>query len=243
MSDTTVCKDELVSLLYTQPYDSLTWTIASTGERSGENPFATSFSDDDEVYLSIMQGSCTFLDTMIISIQELEIIADPNTYKVSLGESIELNVTGADFYTWSPSLYLDSPTGSNPTSTPLEEITYTVIGTTNEGCTDTTTVLILVQTSAWAPTLFTPNFDGRNDIFKIYAEDFPTSFSFKIFNRTGQIVFKNEKSGIITSGWNGTENGKALPSGVYYWKVNGNFSNGDPFLINGKKSGAVHLVR
>jgi gliding motility-associated-like protein len=59
------------------------------------------------------------------------------------GDSIVLNITGADTYTWSGGAGLSATTGSSVVAQPAATTTYTVIGTT-AACVDSTTVTVTV---------------------------------------------------------------------------------------------------
>lgn len=66
------------------------------------------------------------------------------------------------------------------------------------------------------PTAFTPNGDGRNDIYHpVNATNVSASgFELKVFNTQSQVVFQAINS--LTTGWDGTDgNGQPLPSGLY----------------------------
>lgn len=85
------------------------------------------------------------------------------------------------------------------------------------------------------PNVFTPNGDGINDYFQIEASD-SLYGQLLVFNRWGKKV--HSVSGEILS-WNGIENGRRLPDGIYYYVI----------TVIGKdrktivKKGFVHLLR
>ncbi len=62
------------------------------------------------------------------------------------------------------------------------------------------------------PNVFTPNGDGRNDTWQVLNIRPNTSFSVKIMNRWGKIVFETEQP---TEAWDGAE----LPTGAYFYQV------------------------
>lgn len=77
------------------------------------------------------------------------------------------------------------------------------------------------------PNTFTPNDDGRNDVFLPLENLFIESIDMKIYNRWGNLVFETSDPEI---NWNGTLNdsGEELPDGTYYYvcKVFENRLNG-----------------
>ncbi len=70
------------------------------------------------------------------------------------------------------------------------------------------------------PNVFTPNGDGANDYFQVKALSLK-SFSGKIMNRWGRVVFEWTDSRTFENGWDGTymNGGKPEPSGTYYYVI------------------------
>ncbi len=66
------------------------------------------------------------------------------------------------------------------------------------------------------PNAFSPNADGRNDVFRPVSLSLET-FEMQIFNRWGQQVFSTNN---LLEGWNGTQNNKPCEIGVYVWHLN-----------------------
>jgi gliding motility-associated-like protein len=65
------------------------------------------------------------------------------------------------------------------------------------------------------PNAFTPNGDGLNDKLKIISNaGISTLTSFKIFSRSGNLVFETRD---LSVGWDGRFKGNMLPSDIYYW--------------------------
>jgi gliding motility-associated-like protein len=86
------------------------------------------------------------------------------------------------------------------------------------------------------PNAFTPDGDGLNDVFKAIGQpENLTSFSMKIFNRWGQMVFESTD---ISLGWDGTYQGKPAPSGTYVYRLDYSISS-----RSFDTSGTVILVR
>ena len=95
------------------------------------------------------------------------------------------------------------------------------------GCFASTMVEVIIDdfVPVFIPNVFTPNEDGVNDLFRLYARPRTVlSFSdFAIFNRWGAMVYHLEDtvSPEDTSwGWNGlAPNGKINEQDVYIYKV------------------------
>ncbi|MBN2595972.1 MAG: gliding motility-associated C-terminal domain-containing protein [Marinifilaceae bacterium] len=75
---------------------------------------------------------------------------------------------------------------------------------------------IVVDTSlVQVPNVFTPNGDGRNDIFRVKSQSLK-SFSATIFNRWGKVIYEwRDPDG----GWNGKLNGKWATPGTYFYVI------------------------
>jgi gliding motility-associated-like protein len=84
---------------------------------------------------------------------------------------------------------------------------------------------------------FTPNGDGRNDIFRIPASARLKIKSFSVFNRWGQMIFKTSDSG---AGWDGSFHNRSQPTGSYVWMIE--YENPLTKLREMKK-GVVMLIR
>jgi gliding motility-associated-like protein len=68
------------------------------------------------------------------------------------------------------------------------------------------------------PKFFTPNNDGENDRWKVLGvnENFYVNSNISIFNRYGKLITQIDPRG---EGWDGTFNGKLLPSTDYWFSV------------------------
>lgn len=77
---------------------------------------------------------------------------------------------------------------------------------------DTTTAVIPLRFKV--PNSFSPNGDGRNDLFKPVITGTIAQYELIIYNRWGQSVFTT-KDPLL--GWDGKQKGQWLSSGVYLW--------------------------
>lgn len=78
------------------------------------------------------------------AISEPTFTITPNT-TICPGESIALNVSGGQNYEWSPAATLDNSNSSNPTASPTQNTTYTVMGDGSCGSRDTVSVSINID--------------------------------------------------------------------------------------------------
>lgn len=119
-------------------------------------------------------------------------------------------------YAWTPTTGLSNPNIGNPIANPDETTTYTVTINSGSSCQEVIDVTVTVIVDLRIPNVFTPNGDGVNDTWLINQLDqFPNSLV-KVYNRWGSLVF--ESKGYITP-WDGTYNGKKVPTGTYYYVV------------------------
>lgn len=66
----------------------------------------------------------------------------------------------------------------------------------------------------YIPTAFTPNNDGKNDIFRPLITGELKRYEFRIFNRWGQNIFSSFDT---RKGWDGTNNGIPQDTGMFIW--------------------------
>jgi hypothetical protein len=76
------------------------------------------------------------------------LIVSPNAPEICTGDSVSLSATGADAYRWSPATGLDSTTGAVVTASPTETTTYTVTGTSADGCTTSQDITVIVNSTS-----------------------------------------------------------------------------------------------
>jgi gliding motility-associated-like protein len=94
---------------------------------------------------------------------------------------------------------------------------YSVTVKSIDGCSAVDSINIVSgECSLYIPSAFSPNGDGINDGFSISGGIFTPSFTMKIFNRYGEIVYQtNDQS----SKWDGTYKGVPVPMGMYLWFI------------------------
>ena len=136
---------------------------------------------------------------------------------INYGSNMQLSASGADYYSWTPTISMYSVNTPNPVVHPLSNTTYTVVGTNQNSChiADTVRVNIFFTDYAYFPTAFTPNQDGKNDVFRARFFGKINRYVLNIYNRWGQKVFSSDSP---EEGWNGHIKNTVAPSGTYVWE-------------------------
>ncbi len=116
--------------------------------------------------------------------------------------------------------------------------TWTVIDT--NGCQGSSSIMVGVDfdRDVYIPSVFSPNYDGRNDDFKIYSGPGVELINFfNVYDRWGNLVHSENNLLPSTSGtgnWDGTFDGKALSPGVYVYAAQIQFiDNGTKLIFRG----------
>jgi gliding motility-associated-like protein len=161
------------------------------------------------------------------------------------GQSVTLNpqVTGdINSYSWSPGTGLSDSTIHDPMASPANTTLYTLTVKTAQGCTASATIKVEVYGKLSIPSAFTPNGDGKNDIFYVLGGPPGSSIrDLSVYNRWGQKVFQVH-DGVTADpafGWNGMYNGAPAPTGAYVYSLTMRFSDGTQQQLQG----TVILVR
>jgi gliding motility-associated-like protein len=101
---------------------------------------------------------------------------------------------------------------------------YSVILIANPGtmCADTAEYVVDYHLDGvgdmWIPNAFTPNNDGKNDIFEVVG-DFPCGdLTFTILDRWGEVIYQTTQKHIT---WDGLYKGERVKQGVYVFMLEG----------------------
>ncbi len=145
-------------------------------------------------------------------------------------------------YLWTPTTALNNNKVQNPVAVYSKndgsKVNYTIAITDTSGCVinDSQEVWIFTEPNIFAPTAFTPNHDGVNDLFiPVYVEIQRIQY-LRIFDRWGNLLWETSDMG---KGWDGTINGKQMPMDTYVYMVVG-------IDVNGKtvsRKGDLTLIR
>ena len=113
--------------------------------------------------------------------------------------------------------YLWSNGDTTPTIAVIDPGTYTLQITDANGCKASQSAVITDSSCpqyVYLPNAFTPNNDGRNDIFRPVFAGAASVFRFAVYDRWGRQMFETTNPSV---GWDGTSGGKEQPAGVFVW--------------------------
>jgi gliding motility-associated-like protein len=183
-------------------------------------------------------NGCEYSEQFVIGAPEELILVMEDMVELKLGETYQFDPQinkDEDILTtiiWTPEDSLSCVDCLTPLATPTESTRYTLLLKDSLGCTAEASTLIIVnrQSSVFIPTAFSPNNDGNNEVFYVFADDRNVDqlVSFQVYNRWGETV--HEYFGIPANapdfGWDGTYRGQALNPGVFAYVVKVRMSDG-----------------
>jgi gliding motility-associated-like protein len=239
-ADTVLCFQNAAQLAGSITGADFRWTptqslINPNSLNTGTQPLASSVA---YVLTAIGNKGCPkeVSDTVLVNVlPEINGFAGRDTAVVA-GQLLQFNATGGVGYLWTPATNLSNPNIANPTATysgTPENFSYTVYVSNEVGCVDSATVAVRVfrtEPQVFVPTAFTPNADGKNDLFKPIPVGMTRIEYFRVYNRWGQLVYSNNGN---DGGWDGRINGKLQATGTYAWLVKGTDFSGKEFFAKG----------
>jgi gliding motility-associated-like protein len=182
--------------------------------------------------------------------QSLSIAEGPTTVvdlgadlTVTLGDSIVLQPFISfdyDSLIWMPAEALSCSDCLNPVVNTTESITVSLLALDLQGCEAEDAIQILVdrRTSIYAPNVFSPNDDGRNDAFTLFANDKAVRNINRllIFDRWGNQVFegRNMTPGVESEGWDGRFKGELMNPAVFVFFAEITLADGSETLVEGE---------
>ncbi len=162
---------------------------------------------------------------------------------INLGESILLNDGTNDdvtTYTYTPAGLVDCTEDCDGERfQPSESGTLFLLATSPQGCEarDSLRYVVTKVRKVYPPTAFSPNGDGINDRFTLFADvpNVTVINSLEIFDRWGGQVFSGENMppNEVAAGWDGKVREKLANDGVYYYTASVRFLDGEILPYSG----------
>ncbi|HEX7847984.1 MAG TPA: gliding motility-associated C-terminal domain-containing protein, partial [Chitinophagaceae bacterium] len=232
-NDTTICAGRPIHLSAPAGFTAYQWQ-----DNSANNNFTAAAPG---TYYVAVNDACGNLISDTITIQPLQLaFTAGNDTLICKKERIVLQASsGFVNYSWQPDYRISNANTMMVWVEPEITTAYRVMAQTNSGCTVTDTILIEVKDCPqylYIPSAFTPNRDGKNDLFKPSVSGVLEEYEFIVYNRWGQTVFRSTDH---RKGWDGTLKGTALDNAVFIWICRYKF----PGLPAELKKGTVMLIR
>ena len=213
------------SAVLSVPLDSThtySWTYTDNGiqviEVGTTNEFTAKRGGTYGVKVTSTEG-CTDNNKEVLTMWERPTANAGEDVVISKGYSTQLEGTGGVLYTWSPdTTFVDNALIQNPIVSPPEDQQFQLIVADENGCLDTAFVKVTVdQDYKLEPSdIFTPNGDGVNDVWVIGNISTYPDCKVVIANRWQQVIYTSEN---YLNDWDGTVNGKELPTGAYSYLI------------------------
>ena len=198
-----------------------------------------------EVVVQDING-CEYEEEIIIQQPDsMVVLLNPRDMEIQLGdmEQLFLQVNIADTsiasITWSEVPGLSCYDCLDPIASPNQTTSYVVRVVSKEGCMDDAFVRIVVnkEGGVYIPNGFSPNGDGTNDIFFVFArsEAVRQVNAFKVFNRWGESMFEayDFQPNNPANGWDGQFRGQPLNPGVFVYFAEIEFTDGRVEIFKG----------
>ncbi|CAN5389930.1 hypothetical protein BH11BAC3_BH11BAC3_02500 [soil metagenome] len=216
------------------------WKLNGSNTGNNSDRYSNSnLANNDEVYcvVNTTSGCAAPVSSNVIKLS----VESPPSIKlypldtiVNTGSQVQLQaIVNGPYasYTWTPLTGLNNAGTRTPVTIPLfQNAAYTFKIVTAGNCADSLTAVIKVQHKLFMPAAFTPNNDGRNDVYRIPPNTSLFLKSFSIYNRWGQKIFYTTN---IDAGWDGTVNNTDQNAGAYIYIITGTDNNGS-FFLRGK---------
>jgi gliding motility-associated-like protein len=194
-------------------------------------------------------NDCLQTDVIAVNAATLLNVTLGDDIHINLGDNATLQATvnvpldSILSVVWSPPLF-DSlecvpPLCLTQTVTPFISTVYSIQVQALNGCTDQDNVTVIVdrRRQIYVPNVFSPNDDGANDLFTIYAKPGAVSkiLSLQVFDRWGEaiITLKDFLPNSPTIGWDGRYKGDPMNPGVFVWIAEIEFIDGQREFFKG----------
>jgi gliding motility-associated-like protein len=205
--DTVLCAGQLLTLDAGNPGSTFTWSTGATSP-------TLSVGTGGNYTVSVDNGHCSVSDAVAVIFNPAPTPMPAHHYFTCLDEEphsvpIDAGNAGSSF------LWNDGRT--TQTVNAAQYGWWSVEITNAFGCSRLDSALVeeFCRPSIFIPNTFTPNGDGRNDVWLVAGNNI-VEYDMQIFDRWGGVLFHSTS---VDQGWDGTANGRPMPNDVYVFQV------------------------
>lgn len=250
--DVCLGQPELIeNINYTSMLDTFIWDFdggKTTHFTTDQGPYGVYWETPGEkaIKVTYIHNECTLTDIDTITVHpkpSATIVAEGYNAGDQICASDSLKVTvqtvepGAS-YKWTPTRFFDTYSDVPVTYARVDFKSKIYVEVEDiYGCQNKDSLEVLTKSCCEMvfPSAFSPNNDGKNDLFRPITLGRREVETFRVVNRYGQTVYESRQSSL---GWDGTMNGKPADVGTYFYLIS--------FMCEKEKvdqSGEVILVR
>lgn len=215
-----------------------------------ESTDATLEVSESGIYMVEMETDCeTYIDTIEVNFDRTIPFVDLGMdLLLPLGESFSLlyeahssEIVRHNWLSDNGAIFscIDCP---NPSIRAAEPTTISLEITDVEGCqvVDEIFIDVIKSKNIYAPTVFSPNGDGINDVFFLQGTNAEIKV-FQIFDRWGNLIFEQRNTVVNepAEGWKGLYQGKSLDAGIFIWSAQLEYLDNTKEML----SGQVTIIR
>ena len=236
-ADTTICTGTNATIGAVSPGSTLLWTDLGTNSSYVVSPAAST----DYMVTANGAHGCQTTATVKVSVEALNAALTSQPMPAKAGENITLTAGGTSNFSvlaWTPTAIFSNQTARTQTLLILDTSFYSVVLKSPIGCLDTAKLKIIPEPNDkdfFVPNAFTPDGDGKNDLFKAYGRSI-TTIELRVFNQWGQLLFETRDA---NAGWNGYYKGALQPAGPYIYTVRVKLFSGKEY----NKQSSFNLIR
>lgn len=144
-ADVSICIGSTTQLAATGA-DSYQWSFATGLDNATiANPVFSGTVTQTFTVLGTDANGCQNTDDVTVTVVTLPSVSAGNDTAICIGETLQLNATGAVSYTWNPADDLSNANIGNPVFSGTQTVTVTVTGTDAAGCVNTDDITITVN--------------------------------------------------------------------------------------------------
>ncbi|MEJ7914295.1 MAG: gliding motility-associated C-terminal domain-containing protein, partial [Chitinophagaceae bacterium] len=230
-----ICKGSSALLRANAPGSSIYWTDGGTDTLKLVQPGNTT----TYRVIAVNTSGCADTGFIDVAVENFQLELSASTSAAPAGSTIYLKATSPLPFRvlgWSPTALFINQAVNTQTMILRNSVMVSVWGITAAGCGDTAHLkLVSLDSRLQVPSAFTPNGDGKNDLFRVSGQGI-LMIHLQIYNRWGNLVFET-RSG--NEGWDGQFRNIPQPGAVYVYSLSARMLDGSSLV----KKGSLLLLR